>query len=62
MLEWHTGQAQTLLSERTCGFESHPPHMMKRKKLVVLILAVAVVVGVRQIGFVIQARRYGQPR
>ena len=26
MLERFTGQSQTLLSARTCGFESHPPH------------------------------------
>lgn len=25
---WQTGQTQTLLSVRTCGFESHPPHQI----------------------------------
>ena len=31
MLERFTGQTQTLLSERACGFESHPPHHIPRR-------------------------------
>jgi hypothetical protein len=28
--EWQTRCAQNALSERTCGFESHPPHLIMR--------------------------------